>query len=175
MNALQTIAAAMRARARRRGHAQRQLRKGLQLALSCIRGDAGGCSWVLSISRPEMVPSELEVQIVRAAFGVPAHVRSTWERGVCTLRWCAGADASDRPDLVSFTVPAGLLLNVQRYLADAQRLTLAGDAARAALELGLARNLMANHARLRWEEALTPAERDLVSGEPIRDVEAEVG
>jgi hypothetical protein len=52
------------------GAARRELARGLVLVL----GAESPGWWVLSLSRPATMPSDKEIEIVRAAFGVPGDV-----------------------------------------------------------------------------------------------------
>ena len=75
---LEHVAREMRAVAMRRGAVTRELQRGLRLRLACIMDpveDQVDGLWALTMSRPSVSPSDKEIAIVRAAFGVPAEVK----------------------------------------------------------------------------------------------------
>lgn len=78
MSRLEFIAREMRGVALRRGACTRELQRGLRLRLACIMDpleEQVGGLWALTLSRPAVSPSDAEISIVRAAFGVPAEVK----------------------------------------------------------------------------------------------------
>lgn len=82
MPKLTEIAADMKQEAARRGAATRNLSRGLELTLR-IELDM----MRLTLSRPVTVPSEKEIAICRAAFGVPAMAERRDYPGSVVLRW----------------------------------------------------------------------------------------
>lgn len=83
---LTQIAFLMRREARQSGKAQRTLKRGLTLTLQ-----RQGNHWTLSLTRPEVPPSEREVTICRARFEVPASAAEetdqVGEYHVTRLKW----------------------------------------------------------------------------------------
>ena len=84
MPKLASIARDMENEARRRGIAYRELSRGLALQLNWINGQK-----TLRLSRPAVMPSEQEIDIIRSLFWVPNEAQESRSGTSITLRWSA--------------------------------------------------------------------------------------
>jgi hypothetical protein len=78
-NALDGIAATMRSHILRAGalYSHRKLERGLELVLQRHTEADGKTRWRLALGRSDVAPSEDEITICRAAFGVPVGTEQT--------------------------------------------------------------------------------------------------
>lgn len=85
MATLAMIAAEMGMEAQRRGRSVRSLARGLDLMLVWVGGRK-----TLRLERPVVAPGEKEVEICRAAFGVPVDAERLDDHNSIELRWEPG-------------------------------------------------------------------------------------
>jgi ATP-dependent DNA helicase DinG len=97
------------------------------LGLVCLVKDG---AWIVAAQRTDVPPSDVEIDVVRRAFHVPADAEVLWPKpNVCRLTWPCVADLALGPDgLIAQALPGYEYRAPQLYMARLVELAARGEA-----------------------------------------------